>query len=423
MASVSFFIRGKVADKESTIWAKFRDKTIDIRVPISELTCKPKEWKDGKCKQATKKMFSTDLESINTKLSKIESYILQEYNSLNSVLDLKVWLKACINNVLHPKEKSAYSSNIIDFIDTYLDINKNTIAIRTNYKIKVLKSMLIDFCDKNKKPHIIEFKDLDNYFKDSFERFCLNTNYKHDTIYSKLKDVKVISKFAENYHIETHPHTKDWKLGVTKFKKDKPKHIYLTFDELEKIKNSTQPHDYLDNARDWLIISCFTGQRVSDFLRFEKSMIVEDSEGQKYIEFTQEKTRKLMQIPLLKEVQKILDKREGEFPRKISDVKFNKYIKKVCEHAEINEMIYGIKSQVLENKIKRGVLDYYPKYDLVASHIGRRSFASNFYTIIPTADIMYVTGHSTEQQFLVYINKTEVEKAKSTAKIFNNLGY
>ena len=35
------------------------------------------------------------------------------------------------------------------------------------------------------------------------------------------------------------------------------------------------PHDYLVNAKDWLLIACYTGQRVSDYLRFTSSMIVE----------------------------------------------------------------------------------------------------------------------------------------------------
>jgi hypothetical protein len=60
---------------------------------------------------------------------------------------------------------------------------------------------------------------------------------------------------------------------------------------------------------------------------------------------------------------------------------------------------------------------------LVTSHIGRKSFASNFYEVIPTATLLNFTGHTTERQLLNYINKTEVEKAKSTAKIFNSLGF
>lgn len=422
MAKVSFILRSTVKDKPSNICIRLRDKDLDVRLALSELKCLPDEWKNGKCKIASKKMFDTDTESINTKLSKIESHVLQRYSEQNSILNYKIWLQSCLDEIFTPKVKSVYSSNIIEFIDTYLEINKNTIAKRTNYKIKVLKTMLIDYCTYHKRVPIIEFKNLDNYFKDDFEKYCLNINYKHETIYSKLRDIKVISKFASNYDIETHLHTKEWKLGLSKFKKDKPKHIYLNFEELESIKKSIQPHDYLDNARDWLIIACFTGQRVSDFLRFEKSMIVEDK-NIRYIEFKQEKTGKLMQIPLLKEVQKILDKRNGEFPRKISDVKFNKYIKKVCENAKISEVVYGLKSQVLDDKTKRGVLGHYPKYELVASHIGRRSFATNFHTLIPTADVMYMTGHSTEKQFLVYIGKTEKEMAVRTANSFARIGF
>ncbi|CAI8715377.1 hypothetical protein EMIT036CA2_10172 [Chryseobacterium sp. IT-36CA2] len=206
-----------------------------------------------------------------------------------------------------------------------------------------------------------------------------------------------------------------------------PKSIYLTFDELKRIEEKEMPFDYLDNARDWLLIACYTAQRVSDYLRFTSSMIVEDSEGQKYLEFTQQKTNARMKIPLLKKVQDILVKRGGEFPQKISDVNLNLYIKQVCEISGINEIVYNGKVMVVEredkSKITRKVFGYYPKYELVTSHIGRKSFASNFYEKIPTAYLLNFTGHTTEKQLLTYINKTDVEKAKSTAKFFTNLGF
>lgn len=43
MASVSYFLRGKVADSETPIWLKFKDKDFDIRIALSTLTCAPKE--------------------------------------------------------------------------------------------------------------------------------------------------------------------------------------------------------------------------------------------------------------------------------------------------------------------------------------------------------------------------------------------
>ena len=46
-----------------------------------------------------------------------------------------------------------------------------------------------------------------------------------------------------------------------------------TFDELEQIEKVNLESEAYQNARDWLIISSYTGQRVSDFLNFTKKMI------------------------------------------------------------------------------------------------------------------------------------------------------
>jgi integrase len=156
-------------------------------------------------------------------------------------------------------------------------------------------------------------------------------------------------------------------------------------------------------------------------------MIVVDDEGQKYIQFTQKKTGARMQIPLLQKVKGILFKRQGEFPRKISDVNLNLYIKEVCKIAGIDEMVYNGKVMTIvrddKSKITRKVFGEFPKYELVTSHIGRKSFASNFYEKIPITYLLNFTGHTTERQLLTYINKTDAEKAKSTAKVFKNLGF
>ena len=60
----------------------------------------------------------------------------------------------------------------------------------------------------------------------------------------------------------------------------------------------------------------------------------------------------------------------------------------------------------------------YKKYDLVTSHIGRRSFATNFYGTIPTTFLIYITGHSTESMFLNYIGKSNKDLALEITKYF-----
>ena len=60
----------------------------------------------------------------------------------------------------------------------------------------------------------------------------------------------------------------------------------------------------------------------------------------------------------------------------------------------------------------------YKKYELVTSHIGRRSFATNFYGKIPTSFLIYMTGHSTEAMFLNYIGKSNKDIALEMTKYF-----
>lgn len=62
----------------------------------------------------------------------------------------------------------------------------------------------------------------------------------------------------------------------------------------------------------------------------------------------------------------------------------------------------------------------YEKFKLISSHIGRRSFATNFYgeEEYPTPLLMSVTGHGTEKMFLEYIGKKPGQYALTLAKIW-----
>lgn len=259
--------------------------------------------------------------------------------------------------------------------------------------------------------------EINEDFKTDFEDFYNINNYSQNTKQRELGIIKTFCKYAKSLGIETHP-----QMDTLKFKKEKVEKIYLNEVEIEAIKNlkETDLNEYLINAKDWLIISCFTGQRISDFMRFTSKMIREEN-GKKLIEFTQKKTFKEMTVPLHPEVLKILKKRNGSFPRSISDQRYNSYIKEVCMLAEIDEVITGKKqiniSNIGETQI-RNKSGQYPKYELVTSHIGRRSFATNFYGKIPTNYLIYVTGHSSETMFLNYIGKSNKDLAMEITNYF-----
>ena len=91
---------------------------------------------------------------------------------------------------------------------------------------------------------------------------------------------------------------------------------------------------------------------------------------------------------------------ENKFPKRVSQVVFNKQIKSLCRMAGIDELVSGFKNNP---KITRKEIICAPKYAFVTSHVKRRSFAYNYYGKIKTPLVMNITGHSKESTFLTYI--------------------
>jgi len=114
----------------------------------------------------------------------------------------------------------------------------------------------------------------------------------------------------------------------------------------------------------------------------------------------------------------------GSSQRRLQDQKYNGYLKEVCKIAEVNEPTKGrklINIGTKENPVYRYKTDVYLKYELISSHVGRRSFATNFYGKIPTTYLIYFTGHSTEAMFLNYIGKSNKDLALEVSDYFNAL--
>lgn len=354
---------------------------------------------------------------VTAELNKIETYILQAFN--NTIPDdvSKEWLQTQISNYYNPPieiEADPVPTQLTKYFDYYIENKENYPSDVLIRKIKVVQRKLERFQTFRKK--IIFIKDVNKKFKLEFSDYCEFQKYSRITTQRDFAEVKTICLDARTKGIET-----SLELDKLSFPREKATNIYLTFEELKKIEDiaPNKLTESLSNAKDWLIISAYVGQRISDFMRFTKETIrVED--GESFLEFTQKKTNKLTTIPVHPKVTEILNKRNGMFPYAISDQKYNDYIKVVCEIAKLTEMVQGSKKIETEAKsgIYRKVTKAYRKCDLVSSHIGRRSFASNFYGTIPTSLLINITNHSSEKEFLGYIGKSNKDLAKETFKYF-----
>ncbi len=422
MATVKYLLQS--ASDNAQIYLRLslgRSKSIKRKTGLAT-SCKDWSAKTGLPKQnnANNKKLSSSLKSL-------EAFIQNELNEANST-GVEVdgnWLLVKIEkhfNRVTPTDLNKlvnYANHFLKNLQYRVtEQGKKGVAIATYKKYKTILNKLIAFEKYSKTQYLV--KNVDRKFRASFIDYLKEEeNLGDNTIGRYLKFVKSICLDAAKSGLEISNKLEHFKGFTVKAPK-----VVLSFDELEQIKNTKFSNENHDIARDWLIIGCYTGQRVSDLLRMESSFI-ESIQKFKFIVLEQIKTGKTVQIPIHEEVKKILDKRNGEFPptfTKNADSNmslFNRYLKQLSKLAKINSVVEG---NAYNAKTKRTENGKYEKHLLVSSHICRRSFATNFYgdPKYPTPLLMNITAHSTEKMFLEYIGKKPIDYGLQLAKIWAN---
>lgn len=418
MATINFLFRSTKDEANLTLRLLFRhDGKDNVLAANTKLLVTSHYWEKQHSVKTKNITVLNRQHDIKEELNKLEKHVLTAFNAINPNAVDKKWLQRQIDQYYNPPVKLEQLPNdLIGYFDKFLEFKGNDITANTKKKINVIKQLLMRYVEETNKP--LDLMDVDGNFKLNFETYCAKNLYAPNTVATALKFIKTICNHAKSFGLAVSP-----QMGNIKIKHTEVPNVFLTFEELNKISNtdSSKFTVSLQNARDWLIISCYTGQRISDFMKFtDKNIRVE--QGKSLLEFTQVKTKKKMTIAMHPKVLEVLNKRKGKFPPAISDQKYNNYIKKVCQIAGIDKVVNGSKKSETneDSKIFRKEIGDFPKWELITSHIGRRSFASNFYGIIPTSYLTYQTGHSTETMFLSYIGKSNKDLALEMTKYFTN---
>jgi len=413
MATIKFLLQSKT--NPANIYVRL---SIDRKTVLKRKTgyvINPENWstttnlpKQGDEKQ---KQLKTDLGNLATK---IEEYLNSGITKGEEITG--DWLQNQID-AIQGKQKKTDLDRLTNYIQNYVDNlkykeypnGKRGAARGTFLKYQTIKNKIEDFEKYKKKTYYLKDVDL-NFRNDLIKYFTEVDKLNGNTAGRYIRTLKTVCFDAQINGIEVNRQLVQIK-GFT----EKATKVFLSFDELEKIEKKTFERSALENAKYWLIIGCYIGQRVSDLLTLtENNLNVRN--GLELLELIQKKTGKHVAIPLHPKVKEILDKRKGKFPEPLSAQKFNKHLKDLCKIAKINQPTEGAK---LNSESGRKEFGTYEKWELITSHICRRSFASNFYGDIPTALIISITAHSTERQFLEYIGKTTNDYAIQLAEYWN----
>jgi len=409
MATINFRLRSK-ANKNVSIKVYLSTGRGNLIELNTGFTVNPKDWSETTNRPKQTKQHNKVL---SNNLNKLETFI---FDSLNNDLSRGVlidtyWFQNQINTCFERIEKTD-TGIIVNHIQYIID-NANTRKIKGRSKLGISKSRvkgyetfkkLFEAYQKEIKKQI-HFLDINKTFVDRFTNWLINTK-KYSVNYSgkQIDNLKTVCLDAEKNDIQTNPYVKQIE-GFSESNEDKFI-VTLSFEELEQIRTAEITNTAYNNARNWLLIGCEIGQRGGDLVKITKNDIRYKG-GNMYLDIIQQKTGKSVTIGIINP--HIIEIIENDFPHEISTQKLNYYIKKVCEIANINELVQGKRLNPNANKdnpeTMRKVLDFYPKHELITTHSFRRSFATNYYKIMPTAVLIGFTGHSKESLFLEYINK------------------
>lgn len=241
----------------------------------------------------------------------------------------------------------------------------------------------------------LNWEDINLKFHEDYTEFLMN---EYDLSNNSLgKDFQIIKLFcSEAYYAGVNLFDK-FKDPMFSVSREESFAVHLNDQEINLLWNLDLSNNLNhEQTRDLFVLGCVTGLRYSDYSNIKPSQII----GNK-LHVKQVKNGKKLEVSLISPMaDAIVKKYNGVLPKGHVNQVFNRYLKDICEK------IPGLK-EIIEIPYSKGgkkLVQSKQKYELIKSHTGRRSFASNEVekgTPIPV--IMAATGHTTEKSFWKYV--------------------
>lgn len=369
-----------------------------LKYPVKE-KCHPGNW------DPIAKRLKKDANNINALLNRLDLVWkdIELQGRLQGKPITKVGVETAFNKALG---RNSAGSKFYEVIDRIIDDRESGKELTKDGK-RFAKETIRGY--RHTRDNLYKFSPamaFESITMDTYKELIAYFNKNHDhainSIGKIIKNWKVFLKVAKKQGAHENLIYLDEDFRVPDEETDD---IYLSEAELKIIYEKQFENKTLDLVRDWFIIDCFTGLRISDIQLLDAQHILKDR-----IRLVNEKTDTKVVIPIHPYVKDILKKHSG-LPRKITDQKMNEYIKEVCKRAEINEVVLYSVTKGGNRK------DFHlKKYEMVSNHTARRCFITNLLNAgIPDNQVMQLAGIKKHATLMRY-KKTKPEETADILK-------
>ena len=330
---------------------------------------------------------------------------------VKELLDLKTGKRKPKKSSTRIKEEKNKKPSFLEFVDIELAEMKSTGMRASSLKTYTHYVNTIKWFAKEVGK--FDYEDVDWNLRLEFIDWLASKNYK---LSCGNKTLSVLRQFMDRarrkkLHANVDYHGSGWMVPQKKAKGQK---VILNNTELQKLAELNL-EGYERKVRDLFLIGAGTGQRFSDFSRYQPENFYRTINGVPILSVVSQKTDTPAKVPLnlFPWLIPTLEKYNYASP-KVCMQKLNSIIKGLSKQAGITDNIF-IVDQYMGRK-PRVEKSYVPKYSEVSSHACRRSFATNLYRMgYRLSQIMPMTGHSSESQLREYIGIDAEENAELIA--------
>ena len=342
-------------------------------------------------------------------------------NEVNSYLDL---LEDKLNNIYFAsiakgiipdnnhilkemkKDRKVEKPSLLDEWKKFLEVKKNN--LRPGSIVAMRHSF--EHFERFAQGKRIEFDDLNAELVSKYASYLFDLGHVDNTVHKHLKRMRAFMASSKKAGLHSNERYKDFNIS-----EKSSRIVFLEWKEVKTLLDYKTESVEEQNVLDAFLWGCLTAMRYSDYQDLKKSEIIEvNFEGLSNVyhaaKYRQHKTDKIMVTPLLPESLDILERYKNDdspfaLPR-AENAAMNLMIKQIGKKA-------GINGKMAVDKFKLGKREttHHEKWELLSTHIGRKTFISVAASKgIPVHIVADIAGHSVKTCMKFYAGVADKER-------------